>query len=211
LAVCLPSLALPVTARARPDDSRATVRCWRQLASLKTSVAAPFDPLGRGSQWNARLRDWPRRSEAPSVVLGGCEVLLRRSMLPAWLSTRGGQLRAPSSLVSLRDTLVEGASALLELARPPRPLRTDRLREAIPDASGRLMQPTLSKTSTHASGSQRRRCRRKPGAPPSPVLQRHRTHFCQRTEPPHQVFSTRHVQPGAGFWRLVTARVTPSA
>lgn len=82
--------------------------------------------------------------------------MLRCSILPARLSTRGGQFRAPRRSSRSATPKVEGASALLELARPPRPFRVDRLREAIPDASGRLMQPTLSKTSTHAPGSQRR-------------------------------------------------------
>jgi hypothetical protein len=36
----------------------------------------------------------------------------------------------------------------------------------------------------------------RPGAPLSPALQWRRAHFCQRTEPPHRVFSTPRGQPG---------------
>jgi hypothetical protein len=68
------------------------------------------------------------------------------------------------------------------------------------------MQPTLSKTSTHAPGSQRRCFPARAGVATEPTLQWRRAHFCQQFQPPHRVFSTRHGKSGAGVWRLVTGR-----
>jgi hypothetical protein len=67
--------------------------------------------------------------------------------------------------------------------------------EAILDASGRLMQPTLSKTSTHAlaaSGAYPA----EPVAAAEPDASMARAHFCQRSSLPHRVFSTRRDRQG---------------
>jgi hypothetical protein len=75
---------------------------------------------------------------------------------------------ARPSLASLRDTQSRRCLGSPRAGSPAATLSDRRLREAILDASGRLMQPTLSKTSTHAPGSQRRSfrqsrwCRRAP-------------------------------------------------
>jgi hypothetical protein len=91
LAVCLPSLTLPVAVRARsmtpePSPARGGCSCERR---------APLTRLAEGPRWNVRLGTDHRRPEAPSVVPGGCEVFVRRSNLPTRLSTRGEQCRAP--------------------------------------------------------------------------------------------------------------------
>jgi hypothetical protein len=92
------------------------------------------------------------------------------------LSTRGEQCSRADSLDLLRDASVESASAPPELDRPRRDLSIRRLKNDR-DASGRLMQPTFSKTSTHALHSERRAATAEPCAatgpgvstPPSPL------------------------------------------
>lgn len=83
-------------------------------------------------------------------------MLLRRSMLPARLSTRGRQCHAPRRSPRSATPWSKMPRHFSSWLAPPQSSRTDWLRRATPDASGRLMQPTLSKTSTHAPGSRRR-------------------------------------------------------
>jgi hypothetical protein len=96
--------------------------------------------------------------------------------LLARLSTRGKQYSHAGSLDLLRDAYVEGASAPPELGRLVAIFRL-RLFEATRDASGRLMQPTISKTSTHAHCSERRAATAKPCAAAGPAFQHRRAHL----------------------------------
>lgn len=131
-------------------------------------------------------------------------MFVRRSIPPIRLSTQGGRFRAP--LRSPRSATPESKVPRLSsswLARRD-PVRIDRLRQASPDASGRLMQPTLSKTSTHApavsglypgTGSA---AGPRASMTPGPLLP------ADPAPAPSVLDSSR--RDGAGVWRLVTTR-----
>jgi hypothetical protein len=134
------------------------------------------DPLGREPRQGVRLGTLLLRSEAPSVVPGGSVTFASLLDLLARLSTRGEQYSHADSLDLLRDAHVEGASAPPELDRFGAIFRL-RCSVATKDASGRLMQPTFSKTSTHALCSERRDATAEPCAAAGPAFQHRRAHL----------------------------------
>jgi hypothetical protein len=101
LAVCPPSLTLPVTVRARSIGSRALARCWHCL--LGDERRAPFDPLGRGSHTERPVRNGPVSTRSAfSRAPEAAKCFVRRPILPTRLSTQGEQFRAPRARVAPR-------------------------------------------------------------------------------------------------------------
>jgi hypothetical protein len=144
---------------------------------LNELSAGTVDPLGREPDARRPVKNdsgfGPKRLQS---YLETNKVFTSLFDLLARLSTRGEQFSRANSLDLLRDAYVEGASAPPELGRLVAIFRL-RLFEATRDASGRLMQPTISKTSTHAHCSERRAATAKPCAAAGPAFQHRRAHL----------------------------------
>lgn len=130
-------------------------------------MSRAVDPLGRGSTRHARLgtghRD-PKRLQ-PCSEAAKCSFAAR--FCPLGCPRKVDSFTRPVARLAPRHPNRRCLGSP-RAGSPAATLSDRRLREAILDASGRLMQPTLSKTSTHAPGSQRRSfrqsrwCRRAP-------------------------------------------------
>jgi hypothetical protein len=146
-------------------------------ALLGDERRAPLTCLAEGRKRHVRLGTRNLSPEAPSAVHESCEVFVRRPTLPARLSTRGGQFRAPRH--SLR--------AATPMSKVPRLssswlARRDPLGSNGFEAKPGRVRPTdathVVKDEHPCTGSQRRVSGKKPVAaaepdvsmPPSPLL-----------------------------------------
>jgi len=163
-----------------------------------------IDPLGRGTPVERPIRNGP-----PTTRSAFSRARRLRSVSFAARTCPPGCPREENSVARPVTRFAPRHPCRRCLGAPragsPGAVLSNQRFQAIPDASGRLMQPTLSKTSTHALAASSA-YPAEPAATAEPDASMAGAHFCQRSSLTHRVFSTRGDEPGAGVWRPVTAR-----
>jgi hypothetical protein len=135
-------------------------------------VAGIVDPLGPGPRHGVRLRTTPASVRSAFSRTGG-----KRSFRYAARSARPGCPREVNSSHAGDSTCSATPPSKAPRLRPSwvnLPASFRKPNQADQDASGRLMQPTLSKTSTHVLCSERRAATVKPCAAAGPAFQHRR-------------------------------------